>query len=276
MLQFLMNNGEQTIYKNKNKRSDVEYVITNDGSNTLYSKEFDQNYHSQKEGALNESLSKHIIPSLTYHKDKKELNILDICFGLGYNTLATLYYIKKNKLDIKVNIFSPEFDKELLLSLKDFNYPEEFKEFENIIKTISQELYYKDENITIEIFNGDAREYLKSLDNTTKETKGFDIVYQDAFSSDVNRLLWTQEYFGQIKSLLNDDAIITTYSIATPIRLSIYNNNLTIYEYKPESSNRITIALNKKDIHKDMKYKYIDMELKQQRNKTARALKDKD
>ena len=276
MLQFLMNNGEQTIYKNKNKRSDVEYVITNDGSNTLYSKEFDQNYHSQKEGALNESLSKHIIPSLTYHKDKKELNILDICFGLGYNTLATLYYIKKNKLDIKVNIFSPEFDKELLLSLKDFNYPEEFKEFEKIIKTISQELYYKDENITIEIFNGDAREYLKSLDNTTKETKGFDIVYQDAFSSDVNRLLWTQEYFGQIKSLLNDDAIITTYSIATPIRLSIYNNNLTIYEYKPESSNRITIALNKKDIHKDMKYKYIDMELKQQRNKTARALKDKD
>ena len=271
-----MNNGEQTIYKNKNKRSDVEYVITNDGSNTLYSKEFDQNYHSQKEGALNESLSKHIIPSLTYHKDKKELNILDICFGLGYNTLATLYYIKKNKLDIKVNIFSPEFDKELLLSLKDFNYPAEFKEFENIIKTISQELYYKDENTTIEIFNGDAREYLKSLDNTTKETKGFDIVYQDAFSSDVNRLLWTQEYFGQIKSLLNDDAIITTYSIATPIRLSIYNNNLTIYEYKPESSNRITIALNKKDIHKDMKYKYIDMELKQQRNKTARALKDKD
>ena len=244
-------------------------ILTSDGTYTLYSKEFNQNYHSQKEGALNESLSKHIIPALTYHKEKKELNILDICFGLGYNTLATLYYIKQNNLDIKVNIFSPEFDKELLLSLRDFNYPDEFKEFKNIIEILSKEFKYKDDKINIEIFNGDAREYLTNL-------KNIDIVYQDAFSSDVNRFLWTQEYFEQIKSVLNDDAIITTYSIATPIRLSIYNNDLTIYEYKPESSNRITIALNKKEIHKDIKYKYIDMELKQQRNKIAKALKDKD
>ncbi|MEA3554923.1 MAG: MnmC family methyltransferase [Campylobacterota bacterium] len=251
-------------------------ILTSDGTYTLYSKEFEQNYHSAKEGALNESLSKHIIPALTYHKEKKELNILDICFGIGYNTLATLYYIKQNNLDIKVNIFSPEFDKELLLSLKDFNYPDEFKEFQNIIDILSSKLYYKDENITIEIFNGDAREYIQNLNSTTKETKGFDIVYQDAFSSDVNRLLWTQEYFKEISSILSDDAIITTYSIATPIRLSIYNNDLKIYEYKPENSNRITIALNKKEIHKDINYKYIDMELKQQRNKTAKALKDKD
>ena len=244
-------------------------ILTSDGTYTLYSKEFNQNYHSQKEGALNESLSKHIIPALTYHKEKKELNILDICFGLGYNTLATLYYIKQNNLDIKVNIFSPEFDKELLLSLGDFNYPDEFKEFKNIIEILSKEFKYKDDKINIEIFNGDAREYLTNL-------KNIDIVYQDAFSSDVNRFLWTQEYFKQIKFILNDDAIITTYSIATPIRLSIYNNDLTIYEYKPESSNRITIALNKKEIHKDIKYKYIDMELKQQRNKIAKALKDKD
>ena len=244
-------------------------ILTSDGTYTLYSKEFNQNYHSQKEGALNESLSKHIIPALTYHKEKKELNILDICFGLGYNTLATLYYIKQNNLDIKVNIFSPEFDKELLLSLRDFNYPDEFKEFKNIIEILSKEFKYKDDKINIEIFNGDAREYLTNL-------KNIDIVYQDAFSSDVNRFLWTQEYFKQIKFILNDDAIITTYSIATPIRLSIYNNDLTIYEYKPESSNRITIALNKKEIHKDIKYKYIDMELKQQRNKIAKALKDKD
>jgi len=244
-------------------------ILTSDGTYTLYSKEFKQNYHSQKEGALNESLSKHIIPALTYHKEKKELNILDICFGLGYNTLATLYYIKQNNLDIKVNIFSPEFDKELLLSLKDFNYPDEFKEFKNIIDILSNEFKYQDDKFNIEIFNGDARKYLNSL-------KKIDIVYQDAFSSDVNRLLWTQEYFKEIKSVLNDDAIITTYSIATPIRLSIYNNDLTIYEYKPENSNRITIALNKKEIHEGANYKYIDMELKQQRNKTARALKDKD
>ena len=73
----------------------IQYITTKDGSNTLYSKEFNQHYHSLKEGALNESLSKHIIPAFEYHKNKLELNILDIFFGLGYNRIETLYYIKK-------------------------------------------------------------------------------------------------------------------------------------------------------------------------------------
>ena len=248
-------------------------ILTNDGSYTLYSEQFEQHYHSTKEGALNESLSKHIIPALTYHKDKEELNILDICFGLGYNTLATIYYVQQNNLNIKLNIYSPEFDLELLQSIKNFSFPKEFESLTNIIDTLSEKLYYEDESCKIEIYNGDARIYLENLYN---KNILFDIVYQDAFSSDVNRLLWTQEYFGQIKKVLSDDAIITTYSIATPIRLSIYNNEIKIYEYKPDNSNRITIALNKKDIHNEIRYKYIDMELKQQRNITAKALKDKD
>jgi len=238
----------------------------------MYSKEFNQNYHSTKEGALNESLSKHIIPALEYHQGAIELNILDICFGLGYNTLATLYYIKQNNLTIKLNICSPEFDTKLLKSLKEFNYPKEFDEFKEILDKLSDNFFYEDDDIKIEIFNGDAREYIKSLKDKVK----FDIVYQDAFSSDVNRLLWTQEYFQEISDVLSEDAIITTYSIATPIRLSIYNNNIKIYEYKPQNSNRITIALNKNEIENNIQYKYIDMELKQERNKIAKALKDKE
>jgi hypothetical protein len=186
---------------------------------------------------------------------------------LGYNTLATLYYIKLNNLDIKVNIYSPEFDRVLLNSLKDFNYPIEFNDFKNIINTLSSNLVYQNDTIKIEIFNGDAREYIKDLQN-------IDIVYQDAFSSDVNHSLWTVEYFNDIKQVLSNNAIMTTYSIATPIRLSIYENDFTIYEYKPVNSNRITIALNKKEIEIDTKFKHIDMELKKQRNKTALPLYD--
>lgn len=251
----------------------IKLVTTSDGSHTLYNKQFDQHYHSVKEGALNESLSKHIIPAFNYHNNKNELTILDICFGIGYNSLTTLYYIKKNSLDIKVNIYSPEFDLNLLRSIDDFSFPKEFDFLKKIIKTLAKDLYYEDDKCKIEIYNGDAREYLNIL---STQNIFFDIVYQDAFSSDVNRLLWTQEYFAQIKKILASDAIITTYSIATPIRLSIYNNNINIYEYKPENSNKITISLNKKTIHKDANFKYIDMELKQQRNTTAKALRDKE
>ncbi|MGB5866311.1 MAG: MnmC family methyltransferase [Arcobacteraceae bacterium] len=133
------------------------------------------------------------------------------------------------------------------------------------MKKLADTFKYKDENINIEIFNGDARQYIKKLEN-------IDIVYQDAFSSDVNPFLWTVEYFGDIRETLSLDAILTTYSIATPIRLSIYENDFSIYEYKPENSNRITIALNKKE--REDQYKYIDMELKKTRNITAKPLYD--
>ncbi len=249
----------------------IKVVTTKDGTNTLYSEQFNQHYHSVKEGALNESLSKHVIPTLKYHKNKKELTILDICFGIGYNSFATLYYIQTQNLSLKVNIYSPEFDLDLLHSIKNFSFPKEFESLKNIICTLSEKLFYEDEKCKIEIYNGDAREYLDIL---YTQNIFFDIVYQDAFSSEVNRLLWTQEYFAQVNKLLTSDAIITTYSIATPIRLSIYNNQLNIYEYKPNDSNRITIALNKKQ--REDKYKYIDMELKKQRNTTAIALRDKE
>ncbi|MCK5110752.1 MAG: hypothetical protein KAQ94_04450 [Arcobacteraceae bacterium] len=247
----------------------IEFIQTKDGSNTLYSQRFEQYFHSVKEGALNESLYKHIVPALQHHKNKNELNILDICFGLGYNTLATIYYIKKNNINIKLNIYSPEFDTELLHSLPNFQYPKEFLEFKYIIDKISQTFRYQDKNINIEVFNGDAREYIKTLSN-------IHIVYQDAFSSDVNKSLWTKEYFNDIYKLLDKDAIITTYSIATPIRLSMYENNLFIYEYKNDFTNRITIAMKNKFTIEPSGYKYIDMELKKQRNSSAKPLRDLD
>ena len=242
-------------------------IKTSDGSFTLYNRAFKQHYHSVKEGALNESLHKYVIPSITFHKDKKELNILDICFGLGYNTLATIYYVQKHKLNIKLNIYSPESDIELIKTLKEFSYPKELEKLSYIIKSLSNTLEYSDKDISIQIYNGDARKYIKTL-------KNIHIVYQDAFSSDVNRLLWTKEYFSDITNLLTNNGIITTYSIATPIRLSMYENNLHIYEYKSIYTNKITIALKNRLIDINTNYKYIDMELKKQRNTDAKALED--
>jgi len=84
--------------------------------------------------------------------------------------------------------------------------------------------------------------------------------------------LWTVEYFQSVYKLLKKDAILTTYSIATPIRLSLYESSFIIYEHKPNNSNRITIA-SKQKIN-DNNFKYIDMELKKTRNTTAKALYD--
>jgi len=70
-------------------------IATEDGTITLFSKEFDEPYHSTYDGALHETMEKHIIPAFSLQKYRDKIRILDICFGLGYNVLATIYYIKK-------------------------------------------------------------------------------------------------------------------------------------------------------------------------------------
>jgi len=247
----------------------MDYKITNDGSKTLFSSQYNQTFHSMQDGALSEALHKHIIPAFTLLNEAKELNILDICFGLGYNTLGTIYYILKNNLNIKVNFFSPEFDEKLVKSLKDFDYPKEFDEIKHIIKVLSLDKFYQDDKFKIEIYIGDARKYIKNLTS-------IDIVYQDAFSSDTNKELWTKEYFSDIEKTLSKKALITTYSIATPVRMSLYENNLYIYEYQSIIKKRSTIATNFQmmQIDNNIQLKYIDMERKKLHSPNAIALTD--
>ena len=240
-------------------------VTTNDGSHTLFSKKYNQHFHNTEDGGFSEALHKHIIPAFSHSYNKKELNILDICFGLGYNSFATIFYILENKLDIKINIYSPELDFDLIKSLQNFSYPKEFEKFKNIINQLSLNQKYEDEKIKIELFIGDAREYLKTFPEDF-----FDIVYQDAFSSEVNKELWTKEYFEDIYKISKEDSILTTYAISTNIRLSLYEAGFYIYETRP-TKRKITLAFKNK---KEKIGKYIDMELKKIRNKDAKALFD--
>lgn len=239
-------------------------IKTKDNSNTLFSTKYNQHFHDLKTGAINESLMKHVIPALEFHKNKKKLKILDICFGLGYNTFSTINYVLENKLNKELQIFSPELDLELIDSLKNFEFPQEFEKISYIIKELIETRKYKDEKIEIELYIGDAREYIKGL-------KDIDIVYQDAFSSEVNSELWTVEYFTDIFSATNEEAVVTTYSIASNVRLSLYEAGFEIYENNPTGKRKQTMAVKNK---KDIDAKYIDMKLKQTRNKELKALYD--
>ncbi len=251
---------------NKNLRAQKEIVLCEDGTNTLYSKEFDEPYHSTKDGALHESLEKHVKPALSLTKDKTQLTILDICFGLGYNTFATLYYIKKQKLSTKVHILSPEFDEDLVRSLDAFDFPPEFERIKAIIQDVAQNLYYEDEQFKVEILLGDARKSIPKI----KEK--IDIVYQDAFSPVHNPLLWTTEYFKDVRAICKDDAVLTTYSSAAAIRLGLYENGFFIFVHRAELMRYSTVA----SLKMLEGFEYIDMELKKVRNPTAESMKDKD
>ena len=245
-------------------RHQKKLVLCEDGSHTLYSAEFDEPYHSTKDGALHESLEKHVKPVLHLKSGREQLTILDICFGLGYNTFATLYYIKRHSLSTKVHIISPEFDEALLRSLDSFEYPPEFDSISEIIKAVSRDLYYEDEQFKIEILLGDARESVPEIQSRV------DIVYQDAFSPAHNPLLWTKEWFSEISALCHDDAILTTYSTAAAVRLGLYENGFKLFVHRAEKMRFSTVA----SLQMLEGLEYIDMELKKLRNPDARSMRD--
>ena len=67
--------------------------FTNDGSVGLYSPDFDDIYHSST-GALTEAYEKFIMPvNMDELLKKDEIKVLDICYGIGYNSKSFLNFI---------------------------------------------------------------------------------------------------------------------------------------------------------------------------------------
>ena len=256
---------------------DKHPVLTEDGSLTLYSSEFDQAYHSMQAGALTESLTKHVVPALHLQQTKTHLNILDINYGLGYNTLATLYTIRKHNLDTTIHILSPELDEDLVRSLSQFDYPPEFADLRPVIEALSQNLHYEDKQFTLDILIGDARKTIPKIPTSyfLLPTSKIDIVYQDAFSPQANPLLWTREWFADVRALCAENAILTTYSTAAATRMALHENGFELYEYRPKGTRRSLIASPLPiEMGRLEGLEWIDMDLKMVRNPEGRSLRD--
>lgn len=242
-------------------------VLSEDGTYTAYSKEYGEHYHSTKDGALRESLSKHVIPVFERKKEQEEIVLLDICFGLGFNTLATLWYHRRCNLQTRLRIYTPELDRSLIASLPDFVYPKEFEPFLEVVQALSSEGVYSRGLWHVELFAGDAREYVRGF-----VSEMFDGVYQDAFSPKTNPFLWTREYFGDIARIIKYDGILTTYSTAIATRLALHENGFKLYLCEKEGVRSFTLA-SKGNI---AGVSEVDMAHKIKTNPHAKALSDKD
>lgn len=235
-----------------------------DGSFTAYSLEYQEHYHSTKDGALSESYKKHVIPAFSTLQEQEEVCVLDICYGLGFNTLCTILYFQKHAPQKKLRIYSPELDASLVHSLQNFCYPKEFDSLAPIINAISKCGVYEDETLFVEVFLGDAREYVRGFRDA------FDIVYQDAFSPSANPVLWTQEYFADIKNAMKSNAVLTTYSTALASRLALHENGFLIFVNEGEGFRAATIAA-----FRELEgFKKVDMLHKIACNPNAASLRD--
>lgn len=223
----------------------MKIIKTHDGSPTIYNEDFDECYHSLTDGAYTETLNKHILPPLIFTElfDKSNLRVLDICFGLGYNSFATISHYHHLGYKGRLEIFSPEKDTTIFDKLATFEYPKEMKnintqEMIRDLKNTGQTSPFP--NIHLEVFLGDGREYL-----TRFEPNSIDIIYQDPFSPSKNEELWDEGYFEILFQITSEDAMITTYSTRESIRKIAKKVGFFVYEYKSKFTRKSTLFTKK-------------------------------
>lgn len=228
---------------------DIEIFTTQDGSIGLYDKNLDEIFHS-KFGARTEAFEKFIEPCLVYKN--KPIKILDICYGIGYNTKCAL----ENFNNI-IEIDCLEINFELVQKSAEFEYSEKINEIiENNLKNSDFIHFYID----------DARKSIQKLN------KKYDIIFHDGFSPHKQSVLWSEDYILKIVSLMKESSIYCTYNHSKPVLNALYKAGLTIGKTIKEGKIIGSVASFDSDL---IENKYSEFELGELNTKSAITYKDK-
>ena len=142
-----------------------ETRITADGSKTFYSPEFGETFHT-KYGAKSEAEITYIqgckIPEKI--KNQTHLRILDVCYGLGYNTASALDYVFRENPQCYLEIVALELDENVpIQALKNNLLSEWSSDVSNILTQFIKEKQVITPNFKLTLKIGDAREIITAL-----------------------------------------------------------------------------------------------------------------
>lgn len=197
----------------------IEFSITGDGTTGLYNSAVGDVYHSVF-GAKTEALEKFIRPLFLRKNfsERKQIRVLDICYGIGYNTKALLSEIINLNIDLKVSIDILETDKMLVLLspfIKDgFNLPVVsnvlLKNLKNLYETEFMNVILSEQNY--KFFSPLIRPVLKKYQNTcygnnpSNYISGFlhNIYYQNISNSNKIYSKYAKDAYFKITPYIDD------------------------------------------------------------------------
>jgi tRNA U34 5-methylaminomethyl-2-thiouridine-forming methyltransferase MnmC len=205
--------------------------ITDDGSYTFFSEEFGQTFHS-KYGAKEESIFKYAIPTLLAEKAcRGHLRILDICYGLGYNSAAALSTIWRSNPDCTVEIIALELDPAVPISAIEHNLLDDWEQpISELLAQLVRQKAINLDRLTAELIFGDARHTIAQVID-----RGFkaDAIFLDPFSPLACPQLWTIEFLDQVAKCCRLDGTIATYSCAAAVRTALIAAGLSVADSAP-------------------------------------------
>ncbi|MBD3309880.1 hypothetical protein GF351_01535 [Candidatus Woesearchaeota archaeon] len=189
----------------------MKRMITKDKSATFFSRKYQEHYHSIS-GALEEAFKKYAEPCRIAELAEKQgsVNILDICFGIGYNSLAAIATALKAKPDCCIRIIALENDREIIEKMKTIDLGTELEPFYKLLKGEATR-----PRVSFELIIADAIDSIKLIDPGQFRA---DAVFLDPFSPKRCPELWTTEFLKDIRRVMKRSAILATYSCARAVR----------------------------------------------------------
>lgn len=196
----------------------MDFVVTADGSSTLYHAEVGEHYHS-KHGALQESKHVFIHSGLAYFIEKEKVDsvaILEVGFGTGLNFLQSTDYsiregIKLQYCGIEAYplaadiIFSTGYDNYVSLSVWNA-----FKD--KYADALTRSVHFADA-IDWQIAHCKVLEF--------KSDQLFDVIYFDAFAAIHQPEMWTDETLAHVCQYLRVGGVFVTYAITGNLKRSM-------------------------------------------------------
>ena len=197
-----------------------------DGSHTFYNDEVGESYHTPL-GAAMEAREKYIPPCEVEKRCRNgRINVLDICYGLGYNTAALIEAAKKHSPDCDLAVYGLELDKDIVERSLDLPFPFAHEDlFEELIRNYDEErraFSIRKDHLSISVLVGDAKERLREVPFLA------DVVLFDPFSPRKAPEMWMEGFFKDIYEKCADGAVLVTYSCARAVREAMATAGFTV------------------------------------------------
>ncbi len=204
--------------------------VTQDGSYTFFSTEFGETFHSVQ-GARTEAFQKFAQATRLVQKAQTlpgnaSIHLLDVCYGLGYNTAAALETIWGINPNCVIELYGLELDHRVPAGaltpdlLGCWSPP-----VQAVLQNLGQGQHHQQNEFRAELLLGDARKTVQTL--IQREFKA-DAIFFDPFSPQRCPQLWTVEFFRAIAQCLAPDGILSTYSRSAAVRTALQAAGLRI------------------------------------------------
>jgi tRNA U34 5-methylaminomethyl-2-thiouridine-forming methyltransferase MnmC len=205
--------------------SHLSFVMTADGSKTIFNEKIGENYHS-RHGALQESqhvfLKSGLIHFLENHQETKA-SVLEVGFGTGLNFLVAADYCLKNYIELDyTGIEAYPLNEEMIAQTGYGDYiPDSlWNSFLNKYPKALNEASEIEKLCSVRIIEKELLQFTSQ--------KQFDVVFFDAFAAIHQAEMWNLDSLTHISKFIKPGGVFVTYAITGELKRTMKSLGFSI------------------------------------------------